>query len=880
MSARSSDGDTTSLQPDGQLAATGPIAGSVCVLVRSMDRPGLPKAVASALKQAGVAVRVVVVAAHGAVLSRIGGLRDHPDVHVDESGLPLSRALAANRCLELAHGDTALFLDDDDWLEPGHLHRLAAELAAHPEAVAAHTGVVCMGGDPAAPRRVHVFDAPIDPVGMQLQNQLPIHSVLFRTTVLRGPQALRFDSGLDHFEDWDFWLRMMQLGDFVHVPGISAVYWLDEQSGSGHATQAQARFERLAQLGRRQLARWSGEDVARLIERDVRRTQALEDGEQQLRARQADIAALDGQLRAAVVEGDEWRLALEHVQRHAGALEDDLAAHRAEVARLAMARQELLSQVSVLDARVRALLQSTSWRVTRPLRAVAAAARWVRSGRARSASVEMMRLAMAAWRRHGLLGVGRRLPTYVRQVPRYLRELGHRAPGPQSNPFARSGRHTGSVRLHPEITGVSEPISATVSIVIPTYNAGVEFGWLMRKLRDQQGIGALEIVVVDSGSSDDTVELAREAGAVLVQITQQEFSHSHARNLGARHASGDYLLFMVQDAYPIGRLWVYGMLDFLRQHAEAGVVAASCAEVSRSDSDAMYDCMIDTHYRFLGCRDVDRIGHHTGDDHTSLRTMGQLSDVACLIPRELFLRYGYRGDYAEDLDLGIRLIRDGHRIAMLASVKVIHSHLRPPWYYLKRSFVDVVFLVGLFDDFHMPASPSLGGLLAGMRAAAHLLHGWLAQIEPAMAAQAPADALRRWIEGARRVAGSAAGPVGQGDWDTIGDDRVDAFLRGLVPPAATAGDAAGAATSARLAHRQFIDDFLARVDHFRVFAEAVYPLADARVRDEVAQALRKTYCASAGAALAYFVLDRRQAGRDEQERGWAESVFDLLKAGV
>lgn len=84
MSARSSDGDTTSLQPDGQLAATGPIAGSVCVLVRSMDRPGLPKAVASALKQAGVAVRVVVVAAHGAVLSRIGGLRDHPDVHVDE----------------------------------------------------------------------------------------------------------------------------------------------------------------------------------------------------------------------------------------------------------------------------------------------------------------------------------------------------------------------------------------------------------------------------------------------------------------------------------------------------------------------------------------------------------------------------------------------------------------------------------------------------------------------------------------------------------------------------------------------------------------------------------------------------------------------------
>ena len=96
------------------------------------------------------------------------------------------------------------------------------------------------------------------------------------------------------------------------------------------------------------------------------------------------------------------------------------------------------------------------------------------------------------------------------------------------------------------------------------------------------------------------------------------------------------------------------------------LAAVSCSEYSRSDSDMMYDSMIHTHYQFLGCLDRDRIGSYQGESHMSLRAQGQLSDVSCLIGRELFGTYRYRGDYAEDLDLGIRLIRDDYRVAMLS----------------------------------------------------------------------------------------------------------------------------------------------------------------------------------------------------------------------
>ena len=120
-------------------------------------------------------------------------------------------------------------------------------------------------------------------------------------------------------------------------------------------------------------------------------------------------------------------------------------------------------------------------------------------------------------------------------------------------------------------------------MVIPTLNAGPEFRPLLRKLFGQRGVREVEVVVVDSGSKDGTVELAREHGAVVVEIPPSEFSHSHARNLGARAAGGDWLLFMVQDAYPIGELWMHGMASYLRDHAAQGVVAASCAEFSRSE---------------------------------------------------------------------------------------------------------------------------------------------------------------------------------------------------------------------------------------------------------------------------------------------------------
>lgn len=909
----------------------------ISVLIRSVARPTLSRALLSVYEQ-DLPVRILVVRADAAAVEGLPKPPAGMTLEVSVPGHALARSAAANHLLDRAGTELALFLDDDDELLAGHLQRLALALDEHPQAAAAYAGVRCVTGPSHTPHAVHVYDRDVRWVDMQLQNVLPIHAVMFRTAFVQATPALRMPEQLQQFEDWDFWLQLMARGgDFVRVPGVSAVYHLDAAEGSGHAVHdSEVRGRNLEKFARLQLSRWTDRDVAALIVRqsqilgdETQRRQELEQARQQWAAAQeaqiaatqdagriradlatvqehaaalasdrdrvlderralesrlgtqrTQLAALQAEFEAVQAQTDVLQAHAEFLQGRNSALQSDrealqgqLEAYRREGDLLAALRLDHLQQIERLQAQVTAIHRSTSWRLTRPVRGVGRALAFVRSGRL---AVLLRNTSLAvrnARRRHGTSGLARRMPHYLRHARRFMRVLTARPPLSDLDPFSAPPVPRGTPRLHPELAGTEETVDARVSVVIPTLNAGEELGWLLRKLQAQRAVREVEVVVVDSGSSDGSPALAREWGAKVVEIAPAEFTHSHARNLGADAATGDYLLFMVQDAYPIGELWLYGMLRYLLDRADQGVVAASCAEYSRSDSDLMYDCNIATHYRFLGCLDADRIGVHAGDDHMALRSMGQLSDVSCLIPRPLFMRYRYRGDYAEDLDLGIRLIRDGHKVAMLASVKVIHSHNRPAYYYLKRSFVDVIFLVGLFDDFHCPPCESMVGLAQGAHFVAARLTGWLAAVDRLADGVTMDVELARWLQTLRDAPGAEPGAV------ATGDARVDAFLadlEGLLAPL----DGLLSAATVQSECARFVDSFIARADHFRHYLASVHGPADARVRREVADAMRKTLASTLGAALAFLHLDRRSAPEDDCEKQIVSLLFRQLRAGV
>src|SRR5262245_26812550 len=87
----------------------------------------------------------------------------------------------------------------------------------------------------------------------------------------------------------------------------------------------------------------------------------------------------------------------------------------------------------------------------------------------------------------------------------------------------------------------------SASVVIPVKNAGPLFGEVLEGVSRQ---GELELIVIDSGSSDGSQERARAAGATLIEIAPQEFGHGRTRNLGAERARGELICFLTQDAVP------------------------------------------------------------------------------------------------------------------------------------------------------------------------------------------------------------------------------------------------------------------------------------------------------------------------------------------
>lgn len=98
-------------------------------------------------------------------------------------------------------------------------------------------------------------------------------------------------------------------------------------------------------------------------------------------------------------------------------------------------------------------------------------------------------------------------------------------------------------------TGQPAPNGLAVSIIIPTYNEADTIGELLHYLRQTTaGAASPEVIVVDGGSTDDTLRLARQAGARGLASPRK--GRAAQLNYGARHAQGTLLYFLHADSVP------------------------------------------------------------------------------------------------------------------------------------------------------------------------------------------------------------------------------------------------------------------------------------------------------------------------------------------
>ena len=269
-----------------------------------------------------------------------------------------------------------------------------------------------------------------------------------------------------------------------------------------------------------------------------------------------------------------------------------------------------------------------------------------------------------------------------------------------------------------------------VSVVIPTFNAGPGFRELLRKLDSQEGDFERELVVVDSGSTDGTAELAASHGAVLHSVPKAGFDHGATRDLGISLSSGEYVALTVQDAVPLDERWLVTMVENLQRNSR--IAAVYGRHVPRPDAGVLTRALVgnlavaNTERREQEIRDK---AHYPSLPPAQRRRVAAFDNVSSCLRRsvwEVFL-FG-KADFAEDLRWGKKVVEAGYTIVYEPRSVVVHSHERGALYDLRRHYVDQLVLDELFGARLVPNLPRL---VLGIPYSARHVYSLLRREEPA-----------------------------------------------------------------------------------------------------------------------------------------------------
>lgn len=249
-----------------------------------------------------------------------------------------------------------------------------------------------------------------------------------------------------------------------------------------------------------------------------------------------------------------------------------------------------------------------------------------------------------------------------------------------------------------------------MSVIVPAYQAGDAIDRCLEALEHQTvPRESYEIVVVDDGSRDETADRVRSHDGVRL-LSQAHAGPACARNLGAKHARGDLLLFTDCDCEPM-QDWIERMVTPL---CSDGIVGVKGAYLS--------------HQREVVARFVQMEYEDKYERMARWESIDFVDTYAAGYRRDVFLANGgfdptFPEASVEDQEFSFRLARLGHRMAFVPEARVYHQcHAHNLWSYWQRKFKIGFWKVlvakrhptKILHDSHTPQALKLQVLLVGL----------------------------------------------------------------------------------------------------------------------------------------------------------------------
>lgn len=224
----------------------------------------------------------------------------------------------------------------------------------------------------------------------------------------------------------------------------------------------------------------------------------------------------------------------------------------------------------------------------------------------------------------------------------------------------------------------------TVSIVIRCYNEENHIGRLLTGILDQT-LKGVEVVVVDSGSTDATVSIASKYPINLVSIRPDQFSFGYSLNQGCAAARGEFVVIASAHVYPVFQDWLEQLLRPFSHDTVALTYGGQIGnEFTRYSEHQVFAKWFPT-------------------QSTPNQPHPFCNNANAAIRRALWQEVAYDETLTglEDLDWAHRIMALGHAIAYVAEAKVVHVHEETPREIYNRYRREALALKRIYPQEHL-----------------------------------------------------------------------------------------------------------------------------------------------------------------------------------
>jgi rhamnosyltransferase len=242
-------------------------------------------------------------------------------------------------------------------------------------------------------------------------------------------------------------------------------------------------------------------------------------------------------------------------------------------------------------------------------------------------------------------------------------------------------------------------MSIRVSVVIPTKNAKTAFRDTLEMVFAQDFPDRFEVIVIDSGSQDGTLDLCREYPVRILEIPPDSFNHGITRNQAIAEAKGEFVALTVQDAVPVDESWLAALARPMID--DSHVAAVYGPQIPRPEASHL-------------ARERNRLWYSgwqtpTRQELANAAAWGSLT----FVQRRLLCRFDNVNSclrrsawqeiplppysYAEDIGWARQVLQAGYAIVYEPGAAVVHSHDRDLAYEFRRAYVDAKSLALILD---------------------------------------------------------------------------------------------------------------------------------------------------------------------------------------